>query len=504
MDGWSDAEIGSENDRTALLASTSTLRSDCDDGVAAETCHVQASSSSQRKILNARSPQRILGMAVLGSLAVAGAVTLSTAVRWNSPGSSPSAGKPLRRADRGSVQKAWSIWPWQWFGNEEGEDSGTGSSSSSTSIPVDGDSVEAALDAMSKQDPDEDDDLDSLVDSSAARPSESSQDGPSLADTDALVDQPTDIFPDESTTMDPLDIYFAQLRGQSRPSTPRAPVDSPVAALQAGQLQSWPGVTYTLTSTTTTKLSSRVVLYCFAVMKTGGYEEPLLREQVRNKVGIFECDYSAVLSDAVVYLAGQTPEDKVLTENIGDLTCKYGGPYNLALNSGIFAKAWQRVFSDAVYRNADWTIKADPDAVFLPARLRTMLMKAEPTSLTYLNNCDQGLHGPIEVISVGAMNLFGSKLTECVQELSKEWSWAGEDVFLRHCLGYLNINRVDAFSLLKEDHCFGKNPKRDGCFTSEVSFHPFKDRDSWFRCWGQAREGSSSNTLVAKKRLLDS
>jgi len=256
----------------------------------------------------------------------------------------------------------------------------------------------------------------------------------------------------------------------------------------------------TLTATSTTSTTSRSdALFCFSVMMATGYEGPLMRAQLKKGVGIFACErYSVFSSDEVELSAG--PPAKVVTENIGDLHCNFGGPYNLALNSEIFARAWKRVFRDGHYMHAAWTAKDDPDAVFLPSRLRHLVRGADASSVVYLNNCDQGLHGPIEVIALGGMKVFARNVSDCIDALQNEWTWAGEDVFLRHCLGYLGVNRVDDFHLLSEDHCFHKNPAKDGCYSGEVSFHPFKNNDGYFKCLSQAQEGKHEKKRKDSKR----
>lgn len=238
---------------------------------------------------------------------------------------------------------------------------------------------------------------------------------------------------------------------------------------------------------------------------SSGYELPLIKEQAAKGAGIFACEYFSVLSDAKVLLRGaQTNPSRgalggalepVTTDSIGDLHCAYGGPYNLALNSEIFVRAWGRVFEVGLYRLGSWTVKADVDAVFLPDRLRRLVAPVDPEARVFLNNCDTGLHGPVEVISLGAMKVFDANITDCVERLSSEFTWAGEDVFVRHCLGYIQTARIDAYTLLKEENCFNKNPRRDGCYTGEVSFHPLKDNAGWFQCLAQAEDTAKQTPI---------
>lgn len=57
----------------------------------------------------------------------------------------------------------------------------------------------------------------------------------------------------------------------------------------------------------------------------------------------------------------------------------------------------------------------------------------DPSLEFYLNNCEEGLHGPIEVIPNGGMEVFAGGIGTCIENASllKERDTWGEDVFLR-------------------------------------------------------------------------
>lgn len=213
------------------------------------------------------------------------------------------------------------------------------------------------------------------------------------------------------------------------------------------------------------------------------FELPLVKHQLQQQVGIFSCDLPAVLSEHRFLL--EAGDRNIMTRSIGDMTCSYGGQWHLALNTEIFVRAWKRVFTDADYLLANWTVKLDPDTVFLPNRLLALLHDSDPTARVYFNNCDEGLHGPIEVIARGGMEFFAAGILDCEQALHKEWKDWGEDVFLRHCLGLINVAKVDHFNLLSEEHCFDEDPAHDGCFSGKVAFHPFKEAETYMKCQAQ-------------------
>jgi len=226
-------------------------------------------------------------------------------------------------------------------------------------------------------------------------------------------------------------------------------------------------------------------LYCWALTQPKGEEIALVKILLRKGLSIFKCDEYEVFSDGDNTLSPGPPV-RVGTTDVGNVHCDYGGVWHLALNSKVFIKVWDKIFEEKKYECCDWTVKVDPDAVFLPNRLRTMVTSKGAEASVYLNNCDQGLHGPIEIISRGGMKVFDAGVGECKDKLSYEfWQW-GEDVFLRHCLGLLKVNRVDNFKLLSEDRCMYENPAKEGCYSGKVAFHPFKDPNNYMQCLEQA------------------
>lgn len=246
--------------------------------------------------------------------------------------------------------------------------------------------------------------------------------------------------------------------------------------------------TETPASTTTTTLGlSSVRLYCWALMMPHGAEVSLIRTLLNRGAGLFACNDYSVFSEGDIELS-PGPPSRIGTTDIGSVKCKYGGKWYLALNSPVFIKVWKKIFELKIYRKNDWTVKLDPDTVFIANRLRKQMLHADPNAIVYLNNCDQGLHGPIEVIAVGGMRAFEQGIGDCEKKLSYEFDSWGEDVFLRHCLGILKVNRVDNFKLLSEDRCFYENPAQNGCTSGKVCFHPFKKPDVYFKCLSEAGE----------------
>ena len=79
---------------------------------------------------------------------------------------------------------------------------------------------------------------------------------------------------------------------------------------------------------------------------------------------------------------------------------RLGGRWNTALNTPVFSAIWKQVLQLSEFKAHAWTVKLDPDTVFFPARLADFLPKADAA---FLVNCNEGLHGPIEVVSRSAL-----------------------------------------------------------------------------------------------------
>merc|ERR1712217_150927 len=165
-----------------------------------------------------------------------------------------------------------------------------------------------------------------------------------------------------------------------------------------------------------------------------------------------------------------------------------GGKWNTALNTPVLNAVWRDVVKKGQYRKHDWVVKLDPDTVFFPQRLRNLLASRRPMSLApsqgppgmYLNNCEFGLHGPVEVLSKEAVTTFMQQLPRC-EHLERQPF--GEDTVMDHCLRLQGVTRVTEFSILIEKAC-GAEPAP--CGSAHVAFHPFKTINAYFGCWGYA------------------
>lgn len=244
-------------------------------------------------------------------------------------------------------------------------------------------------------------------------------------------------------------------------------------------------------------------LYCFSLMVAGSYEEKLIRAQRTEGISIFACEGWDVFSSEPMVLFERTSSD-VVVKSIGLMNCSIGGPWDLALNTDVFLKAWGRIFEEGRFRSFGWTIKVDPDCVWFPTRFKRQVKFLDPSLEFYLNNCEEGLHGPIEVIPNGGMEVFAGGIGTCIENASllKERDTWGEDVFLRHCFHILALFRINDFNLLSEEACFKEHPVKDGCLSGKVAFHPFKDSDMYTECMHQAQRSQVRTSFTESQRRL--
>jgi hypothetical protein len=230
------------------------------------------------------------------------------------------------------------------------------------------------------------------------------------------------------------------------------------------------------------------------------YEKSLLSWQYEKRVSLFACDGWDVYSNQKIKL----PEDDDSDEHFhtkkvdSDLKCEKGGEFGTALNKDIFAIVWKKVFDDGKYRNFDWTVKVDPDAVFFAERLKTSLYQHPIVQGgLYIVNCPMGLHGPLEVFSQEAVTSLVQRWDECEghfnQMCSGDCQW-GEDMWVDQCLSkVLNVRCEHDNRLLIEDHCDPPAGWLDCPATlrladgsQPVSLHPFKTQERYEQCYNSA------------------
>jgi len=173
-----------------------------------------------------------------------------------------------------------------------------------------------------------------------------------------------------------------------------------------------------------------------------------------------------------------------------DLHCERGGLWNTMMNTPIFAKLWNTVVQDGQFKAHAWTAKTDPDTVFLPDVLKSILQspdypldRAQENKGQFLNGCFIGLHGPLEVLSRRALEVYGEGNEECGQPVE-------EDVYIRGCLQFLGVFQQDQFDILDERDCARdgnfQSPDWHDCASGHAAFHPFKTPEEYGDCLDRA------------------
>jgi len=245
-------------------------------------------------------------------------------------------------------------------------------------------------------------------------------------------------------------------------------------------------------------------LFCYMVIMPKGYEPKLVKVQLEIQAGVFTCDDFALYSqsDEPVHIGSLGTQTVVTVPIPGEPAWLAPVPNtadNVWHNTNVFARAWKKIGKDGTFEKYDYIIKADPDAVFLPGRLRDRLQErgfdASSDSLFFLNCAQWGsLQGPLEVMSKAAAKAFHSEWGQqrCFDELPwKDW---GEDWFVNNCLPKLGARPVEGYDLLDDKWCTHSTPK---CWDDKkAAFHPFKTLDSWMKC---AEDADGSDMLTFRK-----
>mmetsp|Transcript_65126 Transcript_65126/g.167660 ORF Transcript_65126/g.167660 Transcript_65126/m.167660 type:complete len:764 (+) Transcript_65126:30-2321(+) len=228
-------------------------------------------------------------------------------------------------------------------------------------------------------------------------------------------------------------------------------------------------------------------VYCFSVMRLEGYEPSLMKAQMNQSAGIFSCDGFDILADGVQTLGvpkGKTAE--VTTLEIPKISVGVSQD-GTAANAKLFMAAWDKIIQVGRYKNYDWTVKVDPDAVLLAWRLRDHMRPATGQNV-YVVNCNKFpgspnfpmMYGALEIFSLPAMAAYAQGSWKCGQQLP--WHAWGEDFYMTHCMDFLGVGRIGDFGVLGDNMCTGAN-----CGNAwTAAFHPFKSESGWMQCWGQA------------------
>merc|ERR1712107_418043 len=214
--------------------------------------------------------------------------------------------------------------------------------------------------------------------------------------------------------------------------------------------------------------------YCFSVyMKDTGspkpsYELELLKQQLQYGASIFSCAGWGVYSDTQVELGPGVSTIQVFDN--GDFHAARR-PHRGWLNTPLFTQVWKQIDADAVWKNHNWVVKVDPDAVFYPKRLMNILDgKSVPQEGVYVVNCkflDYGCFGNLEVFSKAAFGTLIDNLDKCYTDIL-DWKTGvdggkfgpmGEDLFAQRCMDKTGVSHIEDFTITADGACPADRPK---------------------------------------------
>eukprot|EP00930_Biecheleria_cincta_P006919 TRINITY_DN108031_c0_g1_i1.p1 TRINITY_DN108031_c0_g1~~TRINITY_DN108031_c0_g1_i1.p1 ORF type:complete len:400 (-),score=87.32 TRINITY_DN108031_c0_g1_i1:17-1168(-) len=236
------------------------------------------------------------------------------------------------------------------------------------------------------------------------------------------------------------------------------------------------------------------LLYCLAVALPDGHHPKLLQELFERHLGIFACDGYEVYS-----IVSSLPGADFPVRKMGG----YSGGEDGHLSAGTLLQVMKAVVTSGRYIDFDWTVKADPETVFLPPRLQHLLAVRfsgeDFGSAAFLETCRGSSSGSgssaFEVISATALGTF-----EFGEAESCDPSF-GDSISMHSCLQQLDIKKVAVDNLLSDASCEGSHDDRD-CTGAAVAFHPFEEKAEWLDCFAKANasEPSHSNSELKSEQ----
>jgi len=230
-------------------------------------------------------------------------------------------------------------------------------------------------------------------------------------------------------------------------------------------------------------------LFCFAACIND--DEVLLRSQMHKRAGIFACNEYRIFSnrDGTRIPNAQFMPQVAGTKGVpGALTATW-------VNAPGFVIIWETLANDGTFLRHEWVVKADPDCVFVPSKLRQHLREpqfASPANVgtgVYLKNCAAGprglqLFGSIEVVSKNAVLAMKNAGGICRTKI--DFTLMGEDMWLQKCLDLSLVTPIGDYGRLVADgYCPGA-PPLEPCIKGFLAYHPMKLPEQWLKCWHEA------------------
>lgn len=222
-------------------------------------------------------------------------------------------------------------------------------------------------------------------------------------------------------------------------------------------------------------------LFCFTVVMPNTFEVALVGAQKKQKLGIFACDASALFQAAASL---------------------HGKSIKLIAIPKVFHTIWKEVKEDKQYLDYDWTVKVEPDVVFIPDRLKDHLnkLKAPKKPGIYVKNSHAkwGFIGAVQVYSKEAMNTYFKNHKEC----SKNMVTQSEDVYMMTCLDTAGVRyMLDDMMLNDQQTLSYVMDMKDLSYCGDIRFaayHPYKDLDTWMQCHDRSTQAVKKKCPMLK------
>lgn len=235
-------------------------------------------------------------------------------------------------------------------------------------------------------------------------------------------------------------------------------------------------------------------LFCFEVMHPDGVELELVQSQWTERASIFACNDFAVISQRAITLGVDECGNEIGTwvNDVADVPMGDAGAATSSfLNTQAFMVAWDTLIGSGKLWDHAFIVKADPDCVFFPSRLRSHVVPQENANSYFLNCNIEGeakLFGALEVFSMVSIRLYSEKIDTCK---SLDWNKWGEDLYMQVCLKVLGSAGIPDFDLVGDDRC---SPA--ACSdTDKVAYHPYKDVQRYWECHRESKEAVESKGL---------
>jgi len=227
-------------------------------------------------------------------------------------------------------------------------------------------------------------------------------------------------------------------------------------------------------------------IFCWVLFQVTSYEKDIVKYQLDNNAGIFQCDGYAMLSTAEPTAIGKGPDGKdmvTLPVKKAEITTSQDGT---AGNAKLFINCWDALLKDGQWRHFAWSIKVDPDAIIVPDRVRRHL-QSHVLENVYVVNCNAFpsspnfpmMYGSVEIYSWRAIDTYARNIGKCLKDMGMMLPKWGEDYFMTHCLDHIGVGRISDFVSVGDNVCSGGSCG-DAAFSA---FHPYKSVDEWKTCW---------------------